>query len=199
MHKRPLLLRALGVALMLATLACNFPGLPEAWPLGTAKGTATPELPGTQENQPGPGEGTETTPQPLDTPMSPDASPTVTPQISVTPSPTPTATPTPTPTATPEPVRPGPPLVFQDPAWELITWQRVPNSNDWQGTIRVRINGGTPPYRAQLENQSIVNGLDVPARWRICAAMPATIRVWSADGQSAQTTIWVPEVGCANN
>jgi hypothetical protein len=88
--------------------------------------------------------------------------------------------------------------VFQDPAWELTTWQRVPNSNDWQGTLRIRVNGGTAPYRAQLENQAIVNGLDVPARWRICAAMPATIRVWSADGQSAQTTIWVPEVGCSN-
>ncbi len=31
-----------------------------------------------------------------------------------------------------------------------------------------------------------------------CAAMPATIRVWSADGQFLQTTIWVPGVGCSD-
>ena len=108
-----------------------------------------------------------------------------------------TLTPTPTLTLTPtsESVKPGPPLTFLDPPWELLTWRE--DAGDWVGTIRARIAGGTPPYQTQLENQEIVSGLEVPARWRLCKPMPATLRVWSADNQFAQKTIWVYEIGCA--
>lgn len=192
MRKQSMLLKGLGALLVLLTLACNFPGFPEGWhPLRSTEATATPEIPGT-EATPQPGENPEATPEPLETPGSPRTSP------SPTPSPTVTATPTPTPTETPEEISPGPPMAFLDPAWELVTWQQIPDTGDWQGTLRVRVTGGTAPYRAQLENQTIVSGLDVPARWRMCAAMPATIRVWSADGQFLQTTIWVPGVGCSD-
>lgn len=193
MRKQSMLLKGLGALLLLLTLACNFPGFPEGWhPLRSTEATATQEIPGT-ETTPQPGESPEATPEPLETPGSP-----LLPSPTPSPTATETPTPTPTPTETPETVSPGPPLAFLDPAWELVTWQQVPNANDWEGTLRIRVTGGTPPYRAQLENQTIVSGLDVPARWRLCAAMPATVRVWSADGQFKQTTIWVPEVGCAD-
>ncbi|MGC9350115.1 MAG: hypothetical protein ACP5JG_18390 [Anaerolineae bacterium] len=44
-----------------------------------------------------------------------------------------------------------------------------------------------------------MDGLEVQARWRLCKAMPATIRVWSADGQEAETAIWVWELGCEDD
>ncbi len=183
--KRPLI-----AALMLLALACHFPGFPgsEFQP----QATATPTF--------GEGFPEDPTPQPVE--------PSPTPPTTATPDnegadlvPTPTVTPTNTPTLTPSPeaIEPGPPLTFQDPAWELLMWSRIPDTNDWQGTIRLYVNGGTPPYRSQLEDQPIVQDLDVPARWRLCSAMPATVRVWSADEQMAQTTIWVPGVGCPEN
>jgi hypothetical protein len=45
----------------------------------------------------------------------------------------------------------------------------------------------------------MVQGLELPARWRRCKAMPATVRVWSADGQSAEAKIWVWEIGCEDD
>lgn len=87
-------------------------------------------------------------------------------------------------------------MSFLDPAWELVEWHKLAGTDDWEGTIRAHITGGTAPYRTQLENGDIVQGLDVPARWRLCSAMPATIRVLSADGQDIHKGIWVYEVGC---
>ena len=133
---------------------------------------------------------------------------TVTPQTTVptrwpTPTKSPTATPSPTPTAgTPLPTRtptlvpPGPPLGFADPAWELKEWHQVEETGEWEGVIKINIVGGAPPYRTQLEDQPIVEGNEVPARWRLCKMMPATVRVWSADGQEAKTPIWIGELGC---
>lgn len=176
------------VLLLLLTLACNFPGFADTLP--PPESSATPSA----VAQPGATQTLESqaTPAPFETPMEPGAQP------SPTQSPTATATMTPTPGATssPDAVQPGPPLTFQNPAYELVEWHEIPGTNDWEGTIRIRIDGGRPPYRSQLEDGEIVEGLDVPARWRLCADMPATIRVWSADGQYAQTPIWVSGVGC---
>jgi hypothetical protein len=80
-----------------------------------------------------------------------------------------------------------------------VEWHPVPDSGEWEGTLRLNVQGGTPPYRAQLEDHEIVQGLDVPARWRRCKAMPATVRVWSADGQMAEAKIWVWEIGCEDD
>jgi hypothetical protein len=190
----------MALLLVLLALACNFPGLPDNWPSAAATSTTTPEIPqsdGEEVDDPQKGEP-ELPPPPLETPTEQGELPTPTITPSVTSTPTMTPTPTPTATATPEAVKPGPPLTFQDPSWELVAWERVPGTNDWQGTIRIHVNGGTPDYRAQLEDHPIVDGLDVPARWRLCSAMPATIRVWSADGQQAHTSIWVQEVGCSD-
>lgn len=183
------------VLLMVVTLACNFPGFPEF-------GSETPETdpiaetatPETGDEAPA---ENRATPAPLESPTPEGFTATPTPSPTLTPSPTPT--PTLTPTTTSQAVQPGPPLAFQEPAWEIAEWQQIPETSDWEGTIRLRITGGTAPYRAQLENQPVVDGLLVPARWRICSAMPATVRVWSADGQRVETKIWVPGVGCVDN
>ena len=128
------------------------------------------------------------------TPEPPTATPTATPKPAA--KPTLTSTPTPTPTPTAKAVEPGAPLTFNDPAWELVEWHRIPDSGEWEGTLRLSISGGTPPYRSQIENRPIVNGLEVTTKWRLCKAMPATVRVWSADGQQAETGIYVWELGC---
>lgn len=175
-------------------LACNFPGFPELNPdLAPTETSPTTDLPGEIEDTSEPqdnDQGTKPTPRPLETPTPaglPD-----------TPAPTTTQTPTATPDAspTPEPVVPGPPLSFKDPAWELVEWHQIPETDDWEGIISIHVTGGTAPYSSQLENQEIVEGLEVQARWRICKAMPATIRVWSADEQYVDTGIWVWELGC---
>jgi hypothetical protein len=87
-------------------------------------------------------------------------------------------------------------MSFADPAWELVSWQKLGDTGEWEGIIRARITGGTPPYRSRFEVNDFVNGLDMPVRWRLCKPLPATIRVISADGQDIHTAIWVTEVGC---
>lgn len=185
----------IALLVLLLTLACNFPGFPEfGSPTDVPEGEASAEAPSTPEPTTGtsPEPGEEASPLPQETPTTGEAieRPTDTPTL--TPTPTPTSTPT------PSPAQPGPPLVFLDPAWELVSWERIPNTNDWQGILRLHISGGRAPYCSQLENNAIVNGLDVPARWRLCAPMPATVRVWSNDQQFAETKIYVWEVGCGN-
>ena len=168
--------------LLLITLACNFPGLP-ARPFDPAPSSDEGEAP--DEGEPGDGGTLEPTATGTATP---------TPQATQTETPTPTVTPTLTPTV--KAIEPGPPLVFGDPAWELVEWHPVPGTGEWEGTLRLNISGGSPPYRAQIEDNPLINGLEVTTRWRLCKAMPATVRVWSADGQQAETGIYVWELGC---
>jgi hypothetical protein len=141
---------------------------------------------------------------PKDDPVASDT-PTPTPTLTPTATETPTATPTLTPTATKGATatstptntpKPGPPLSFEDPSWELVEWHKLGDTGEYEGTIRARVTGGTPPYRSQLENGDIVRGLDMPVLWRLCKPMPATIRVLSTDGQDIHMAIWVYEVGC---
>ncbi len=214
--------KSLVLLLILLTLSCNFPGFPEiisgkkvvepspevpletkvtvpevdepekdddeenlddvdtGSPTSTPKATATDSVP------------SEGDPVASDTPT-PTLTPTATETPTVTPTATKGATETSTPTNTP---KPGPPLSFEDPSWELGEWHKIADTGEWEGTIRALITGGTPPYRSQLENGDIVNGLDMPVRWRLCKPMPATIRVISADGQDIHTAIWVWELGC---
>lgn len=176
------------VLLVLLTLACNFPGFPDTLPPPASSATPDAEVPADTT----PASEAQTTPAPFETLTEPSEQPSPTPSLTATATITATSDVTPTPGT----VQPGPPLAFQEPAWELVEWHQIPGTSDWEGTIRIHITGGRPPYRSQLEDQEIVDGLDVHARWRLCADMPATLRVWSADGQYAQTTIWVPAVGC---
>jgi len=138
----------------------------------------------------------------LSTPA-PTAMLTATATLSVTLTPTTTVTLTPTaipagPTGTPTLAPMGDPLAFGDPAWELVVWHAIEDTNDWEGTIRLHIVGGVAPYRFQIEDNPISDTNEVVIRWRICKPMPATARVWSADGQIASTAIWVWELGCQN-
>ncbi len=176
--------------LLMITLACNFPGLP-----------ARPFDPGPTDTPAAvPADEDEEESDPEEPSVDQDVDPTETPTATATPTATSTATPTPTatPTLTPtaKAIQPGPPLTFNDPAWELVEWHPIPDSGEWEGILRLNISGGTPPYRAQIENRPIVNGLEVTTKWRLCKAMPATVRVWSADGQQAETAIYVWELGC---
>jgi hypothetical protein len=179
------------VALSALALACNFPGwatpVSEASPTTesqTTESAATPILAPTE----------------TDVLVKPTALP-ATATLTVTMTPTATATLTPTatpagPTATPTLAPPGPPLSFDDPAWELVEWHEVADANEWEGIIRAHVVGGVPPYRFQIEDKPVSDSADLVVRWRLCKAMPATIRVWSADGQQAGTVIWVWELGC---
>jgi len=178
--------------LVATSLACYFPGFGD-----TSTPTATSES-GDQTEESETATPSETATLDPEESATVDAAETPTPTLTPTVTLTPTATAalTPTVTATAAPVRPGPPLTFLDPPWEFVEWHEDPGTNEWVGTLRARVSGGTPPYRAQLEDQAIVAGLEVPARWRMCKPMPATIRVWSADGQAVHKAIWVYEVGC---
>ncbi|MDF1513116.1 MAG: hypothetical protein P1S60_04835 [Anaerolineae bacterium] len=153
-------------------------------PTATPKATST-DAPSPDEDPTATHTATATlTPTPTETPT---VKPTTTVKATAT------STPTSTPTNTP---KVGPPLSFEEPAWELVEWHSLGDTGEWEGVLRARITGGTPPYRSQFENQDIVNGLDMPVRWRLCKPMPATIRVISADGQDIHKAVWVYEVGC---
>lgn len=188
------------MALLLLTLACSLPSLaPAPNPTQTpivyvtvlvATPTADPEA-----------ASSTTTPSPLPLPPPPTQTLSATATLSVTATPTGTVTITPTatpdgPTATPTLATMGDPLAFDDPSWELVVWHEVPDTNDWEGTIRLHVLGGVAPYRFQIEEGEISNSNELLVRWRICQPMPATARVWSADGQLAHTSVWVWELGC---
>jgi hypothetical protein len=161
-------------------------GSPTSTPTLTPTATETPKPTSTDSAL------SEPDPTATDTPT-PTATPTATAKPVVKPTATTRPTDTSTPTNTP---KVGPPMTFADPAWELVEWHKLGDTGEWEGTIRARITGGTSPYRSRFENQDIVNGLDMPVRWRLCKPMPATIRVISADGQDIHIGIWVYEVGC---
>ena len=216
--------KSLIILLFILALACNFPGFPASLrgqdavdpspeePIVTEEVIPeTEELEETVEVEPeedgdSPSPTLTFTPQATSTDAPPpeaEATATNTPTQTLTPTATekpitaPTATkkPTATSTATPKP-QPGPPMSFLDPAWELVEWHKLGDTGEWEGTLRARITGGSPPYRSRFENNDFVNGLDMPVRWRLCKPMPATIRVQSGDGQDIHIGIWVYEVGC---
>lgn len=216
--------KSLIILLFILTLACNFPGFPDSL-TGQSAIESSPEVPvetekvvpeteeqeeidegETQEDEDIASPTLTSTPQATSTDAPPpevEATATNTPTVTPTPTATekpataPTATkkPTATSTVTPKP-QPGPPMSFLEPAWELVEWHKLGDTGEWEGTLRARITGGTPPYRSRFENNDFVTGLDMPVRWRLCKPMPATIRVVSADGQDIHTGIWVFEVGC---
>ncbi len=191
MRKKSRLMIAIGIWLLIV-LACNFPGISGPAPTQTPLvyvtvmvATPTPREAAPTATDP----AVEITPTPTETV-------TATAAITTTLTPTATATLTATasrPTAT---VPPGPPLSFDDPPWEFVEWHRIPDTSDYEGAIRYHVIGGTPPYQSQLEDGPIVDGLEITFRWRLCEPMPATARVWSADGQAASTRIWIWQVGC---
>ncbi len=188
------------ITFIVLILACNMPGI--AGP-GTGS-TPTPAVYVTiLVATPTPGDGSPaiTPPADLTTTPTPNLTVTTTPSVTLTPTGTLTLTPKPTskgPTATPTFAPLGPPLGFGNPAWELVSWHEIAGANDWEGVIRIHAIGGVPPYRYQVEDKPISDSLDVVMRWRLCKPMPGTIRVWSADGQEAHTSIWVWELGCKN-
>lgn len=189
MRKKSLLMIAVGVWLLIV-LACNFPGIAEP------ASTQTPIVYVTVlVATPTPSESAPTATNAAIEPTPTDVL-TATATITTTLTPTATATLTATvsrPTAT---VPPGPPLSFDDPPWEFVEWHPISETSDYEGIIRYHVIGGTPPYRSQLEDGSIFEELEVTFRWRLCEPMPATARVWSADGQTASTGIWIWPVGC---
>lgn len=174
----------IGCAVVLV-LACNFPGFPGAEPTpGDLEGevNASPTA-SFSVDEPTPEAPTATATPPAEQEL---PTPTETPEETDMPTPSPTATQVP----------PGPPLGFRDPAWELVDWKEIPGTGEWEGTLRALVTGGRAPYRAQIDDHDIVAGLRIPVEWRLCQPWPATLRVWSADGQSAETGIWIWEVGC---
>jgi hypothetical protein len=171
------------VALAASVLACNAP-------------TPTPEAPASVET---PHPLPTVTPEETATP-SPTATPigakTVTPLLSTTP--TATATPTVEAGPTNTPTRPplGEPLEIGDPGYEMVYWQQVPDSGEWEGYIRVIFSGGVEPYTFALEHGEEQDENRLYIRWRKCHNAPLTVSVWSADGQEAHKAIWVVSPWC---
>ena len=168
--RRLILLIAL---LALPALACDLAAAPPPTPLFR---TATPRPPGyTAPPQPGPS----------DTPLG-IFGPSRTPDVFVTPTPdgshtaTPTETETGTPTLTPPPAQP---LVVQ---WVEVAGIRRDASrpNGSLVSVRVVLLGGLPPFTFTDENQPMPgNPYEVPSACP--ATLTRTVRVLSADGQSA--------------
>lgn len=186
------------IASMLLMFACNMPGIAGS---GTGE-TPTPAVYVTVlVATPTPDAEADATSPSLTTTPNTTGTPNVTATLSATLTPTGTLTVTPTatatgPTATPTLAPMGDPLGFGDPPWELMKWHELTGTDNWEGIIRVHAVGGVPPYRYQIEDKPVSESLDLLVQWRLCKPMPATVRIWSADGQVAHTSIWVWELGC---
>jgi len=167
-------------------LACNAPTpTPEA-PTSTLMPDASATSPSQETLPPTP---TQWFP-PTHTPTSAQPAVTETPSTP-TPTPSPTMTPTPTP-----PISTGP-LDFARPD-QLDSWQSLPDGK-YECTIVLQIRGGAPPY-------TIHHDLDVFTTQQTrpplvftahgCGAIVHTIKVESADGQSAVHDYWIPAPWC---
>lgn len=94
----------------------------------------------------------------------------------------PAATPIPQPSATPTSSGP---LSFPEPG-QLDHWEQV-TEDDFQGTIVVRIAGGSPPYTVYHDLEAFTTSETNPEivfLARGCSAIVHTITVESADGQT---------------
>ncbi len=165
------------IGLVASNLACN---APEPTPVAL---TNVPTSSSLQETAP-----------PLTTQIPSTATSTPAPTATV-PSPMSTATATPTatamPTATPTQPAPGPPLDISQPGYELVDWQDLPDSGEWEGHLRVVFTGGRPPYTFALENNPPQSENYLYIRWKKCKNVPLTVRIWSEDGQEAHKAIWL--------
>jgi hypothetical protein len=167
------------IGLVASNLACNAPE-----PTSAVLTDAPTSSPMQETTSP---ETTQAPPQATAT-LAPVA---ITPSSTPTRTPTPTATTTATPTATPTPPPQGAPLVISQPGYELVDWQDLPETGEWEGHLRIVFSGGRPPYTFALENNPPQSENYLYIRWRKCKNVPLTVRVWSGDGQKAHQSIWL--------
>jgi len=171
-------------------LACNAPTpTPQALPTPPSQEAASPQPteaePGTEQT-PTPQTTTDATPTATDTPLSP------------TPTDTPTPTPTKEETETPTPPISTGPLDFIRPAG-LDHWEALPDDK-YECRIVLRITGGAPPY-------TVHHDLEVFETWETrptlvftasgCGSIVHTIKVESADGQTALHDYFISAPWCA--
>jgi hypothetical protein len=189
-------------ALVASSLACN-PPTPTSDPTVTPYAPATAEPqdaptaepptaePPTSEPQateePAPTE--EEAPPPTNTP--PPPTDTVTP---VPPTSAPTATPEPTATATPEVA--AEPLEIVDKGYEILDWEALPDSKEWEGHVEITFRGGVPPYTSSVGHRDPQAENVHEFRYAACKGAPVRADVWSADGQHAFRDLWIEAPWC---
>ena len=189
-------------ALVASSLACN-PPTPTSDPTVTPYAPATAEPqdaptaepptaePPTSEPQateePAPTE--EEAPPPTNTP--PPPTDTVTP---VPPTSAPTATPEPTATATPEVAAEA--LEIVDKGYEILDWEALPDSKEWEGHVEITFRGGVPPYTSSVGHRDPQAENVHEFRYAACKGAPVRADVWSADGQHAFRDLWIEAPWC---
>ena len=87
-------------------------------------------------------------------------------------------------------------MVIVDPGFEIVDWEPLPETGEWQGHLRATFTGGVPPYAFALEHGPKQSENYLYIRWRRCRNAPLTISVWSGDGQEAHKAIWVVSPWC---
>jgi len=173
------------IGLVAGILACNAPT-----PTPQAPSTVTPYVPGTSLPQ-------ETLP-PTPTqwfPLTHTPTP-VLPAVTNTPLP-PTDTPPPTATDTPTPPISAGPLDFARPE-RLDHWQLLPDGK-YECKIILQITGGAFPYTVHHDVDVFTTQETTPTlvfTAHGCGAIVHTIKVESADGQTAIHDYWIPPPWC---
>ena len=92
----------------------------------------------------------------------------------------PTATPFPLPTTA---VTETPPTPLVLPVPELTTWQNIPDSSNWQGTLHLQATGGTGIYRyfnGDVREERLINGDTLTLVARRCEGL--TLDIWVLSG-----------------
>jgi len=191
-------------ALVASSLACNAPSPASSGDQQSPSPSVTPyvastEPAGADKASPAPtdesGAKTQATEIPVatQTPQPTATQKPVLPTATNTPSaPTSTATLTPTATASQQ----AEPLTITGQGFEIADWQKLPDTDEWEGHLRITFTGGLPPYTFALENNEPQSENSLEIRWRKCVAAPLTAHVWSSDGQEAHKGIWVESPWC---
>lgn len=193
MHLKHRIFVALASAALVAgILACNAP-TPSPARLQTSPPTVTPYVPATVPPQDTPSP-TTAAPSATSTPELP--TPTHTPEPALPTDTLPPPAPTSPPTATPTTTQPAAPLEIVDTGYEIVDWQPVPGSKEWEGHLRILFQGGIAPYTSSIAHRDPQEENHHYLRWEECKGAPIRSDVWSADGQHAHRDLWIASPYC---
>ena len=78
--------------------------------------------------------------------------------------------------------------------FSIYNWRKSETPRDLIGTMTVYPSGGNGRYTYEFIGLRYTNTFDF--RWRACATLVNSLRVWSGDGQRIDVPVWRDDLPC---
>ncbi len=78
--------------------------------------------------------------------------------------------------------------------FSIYNWRKTETPRDLTGTMTVYPTGGNGRYTYEFIGLRYTNTFDF--RWRACATLVNSLRVWSGDGQRIDVPVWRDDLPC---